>query len=168
MITALLEHILPSAPHNQMVIGLFIGRFQPLHLGHADAIERALKEVGALIIGIGSSEKSKTPENPFTFEERKQMIKSVFPKCKIIAIPDIDDDSKWVAYVCKLVGKFDVVFSGNPNTLELFENAGYKVTVVKLKKKISATAIRSLIAKGDVGWKKMVPASVAKLIGRIA
>jgi nicotinamide-nucleotide adenylyltransferase len=149
------------------MIGLFIGRFQPLHLGHADAIERALKEVDTLIIGIGSSEKFGTAENPFTFAEREQMIKKVFPKCKVVAIPDIDDDSKWVAHVRKIAGKFDIVFSGNPNTIKLFEAAGYKVKVVKFKKKISATTIRNLIAKGDASWKTMVPAGVARLICEI-
>ena len=150
-----------------MVIGLFIGRFQPLHLGHADAIERALKEVDTLIIGIGSSDKSQTEENPFTFAEREQMIKTVFPKCKVVAVPDIDDDSKWVAHVEKIVGKFDIVFSGNPNTIDLFKAAGHKVKAVQFRHKVSATAIRSLIAKGDESWKKMVPASVTKIINEI-
>ncbi len=135
-----------------------------MHIGHVGAIEQALKQVDMLIIGIGSSEKHGTDDNPFTFEERKQMIKSVFPKRKIVAIPDIDDDSKWIAYVEKIVGRFDIVFSGNPNTIKLFQEAGHKTKAVKFHHKVNATTIRSLIAKGDGSWKKMVPVNVVKII----
>ncbi|HDM88409.1 MAG TPA: nicotinamide-nucleotide adenylyltransferase, partial [Candidatus Bathyarchaeota archaeon] len=40
--------------------GLFIGRFQPPHLGHLHAIKQALEECDELIIVIGSSQYSHT------------------------------------------------------------------------------------------------------------
>jgi len=55
------------------MIALFIGRFQPFHSGHLDAIKQISEE--EIIIGIGSSQYSKTEENPYSFEERKKMIK---------------------------------------------------------------------------------------------
>jgi nicotinamide mononucleotide adenylyltransferase len=40
-----------------------------------DGIQQALDQgITKLIIGIGSSNKEFTAENPFTYEERKQMI----------------------------------------------------------------------------------------------
>ncbi|RPJ28200.1 MAG: nicotinamide-nucleotide adenylyltransferase, partial [Nitrosopumilales archaeon] len=55
--------------------GLFIGRFQPFHLGHIAAIKFAFTNVDELIIAIGSSQASYDPQNPFTAGERLSMIK---------------------------------------------------------------------------------------------
>ena len=38
--------------------GLFVGRFQPFHLGHLDMVKYALTEVDELIIVIGSAQDS--------------------------------------------------------------------------------------------------------------
>ena len=54
--------------------GLLIGRFQPFHLGHLDAVLFALSRVENLWIGIGSSNKRNEKKNPFTADERIEMI----------------------------------------------------------------------------------------------
>ena len=46
--------------------GVFIGRFQPFHNGHLEAIKKLLIEVDELIIMIGSSQYSHSFDNPFT------------------------------------------------------------------------------------------------------
>ena len=56
--------------------GLLIGRFQPFHLGHIEALRFALSQVDNLWIGIGSSNKPTEKNNPFTADERKEMILS--------------------------------------------------------------------------------------------
>ena len=53
---------------------LFIGRFQPFHIGHLKVILEASKKYKKIIIGIGSSQYCNTIDNPFTYEERKLMI----------------------------------------------------------------------------------------------
>ena len=58
------------------MIGFLIGRFQPFHLGHLEAIKFALAKVEHLHVGIGSSNKSHEERNPFTADERKKMILS--------------------------------------------------------------------------------------------
>ena len=58
------------------MIGFLIGRFQPFHLGHLEAIKFALSKVEHLHVGIGSSNKSHEKRNPFTADERKKMILS--------------------------------------------------------------------------------------------
>ena len=52
--------------------GLLIGRFQPFHLGHLEALKFALSKVDNLWLGLGSSNKSIEKSNPFSAEERKK------------------------------------------------------------------------------------------------
>lgn len=63
-------------------VGVFIGRFQPLHLGHLATIERALTEVDELVIVIGSARTARNLRNPFTADERREMIETAIPKDK--------------------------------------------------------------------------------------
>lgn len=53
---------------------VFIGRFQPLHIGHLKVIQQALSLAKKLIIVIGSADQPRSPKNPFTFVERHNMI----------------------------------------------------------------------------------------------
>lgn len=55
-----------------------LGRFQPLHKGHAHMIEEALKVADNVLVLIGSSQESRTASNPFTYEERKEILQTVF------------------------------------------------------------------------------------------
>ena len=52
-------------------VGLYIGRFQPFHKGHKSIVESALKQCDRLIIGIGSSQETRTKRNTFSYEERE-------------------------------------------------------------------------------------------------
>ena len=55
--------------------GVFVGRFQPFHLGHLKAVKDILGEVDELVIVVGSSQYSHEIDNPFTTGERITMIK---------------------------------------------------------------------------------------------
>lgn len=44
--------------------GLFVGRFQPFHLGHLEAIKDTLGEVDELVIVIGSAQYSHDVDDP--------------------------------------------------------------------------------------------------------
>lgn len=57
---------------------LLPGRFSPFHAGHKKLIRTALKQYGRVQIGIRNT--PITDKNPFTVEERVQMIKSKFEK----------------------------------------------------------------------------------------
>lgn len=154
-----------------MVTGLFIGRFQPFHLGHLSAIKQALKQVDWLIIGVGSSQESRTKENPFTIEERINMIENTLAdegikNCSIYPIPDINEDIKWVEHVQTLVPKFETVFTGNPLTEKLFKEKGYKVKRIKILSGINGTTIRDKMVNNEE-WEMLVPLGTVKEIMRI-
>ena len=59
-------------------LGFTVGRFQMLHEGHEQLIDIGLKMCDKFIILLGSSNEYRTEKNPFTFEERKEMIKIIY------------------------------------------------------------------------------------------
>lgn len=153
--------------------GFYTGRFQPFHLGHLSAVKQALKEVDFLIIGIGSAQYSRLPDNPFTAEERMAMIRAGLMengiaenKFTIVPIPDIHDNAAWTAHVHSLVPPFDIVFVGDDGLVkELFEKYDtVPVKIVKIEVSIRATQIREMIRNGDNNWQKYVPSAVASRI----
>ena len=153
--------------------GFLIGRFQPFHLGHLEAVNFALSKVEQLYIGIGSSNKSNQPRNPFTVEERKQMILSsldenIIKRVSIYEIPDLDDHSKWVDSVDEIIPKYDIVFSNDDFTHNLYEKKGKKIISVVLKSRnnLSGTNIRSLI-QTDGDWKDLVPNGTKNVLLKI-
>ena len=153
--------------------GLFIGRFQPFHLGHLDAIKFALSNVENLWIGIGSSNKSNEKRNPFTADERKEMIISslddaTMKRIQIYYIPDVDDHEKWTYHIDSIVPKYDTVFSNDGFTQTLYQKRGIKVIPVALteRENLSGTNIREKIAMGKT-WEEFVPEGTKKILLKI-
>ncbi|HEX4178933.1 MAG TPA: bifunctional nicotinamide-nucleotide adenylyltransferase/Nudix hydroxylase [Rhizomicrobium sp.] len=90
--------------------GVFIGRFQPLHIGHEHVVRQALQSVKHLIVMIGSANVARDPRNPFTFEERKAMFRASFAyemAEERLIIEPLDDhlysDTAWVTEVQRRV-----------------------------------------------------------------
>lgn len=57
----------------------FIGRFQPFHMGHKAVVDTALTRAKKVGLVIGSDQQPRTARNPFTTNERVEMISSVYP-----------------------------------------------------------------------------------------
>lgn len=57
---------------------VFIGRFQPPHLGHLAVIHEALKRARQVIVLIGSAWQARSLRNPWRFEERRDMLRDCF------------------------------------------------------------------------------------------
>ena len=153
--------------------GLLIGRFQPFHLGHLDAVLFALSRVENLWIGIGSSNKHNEKKNPFTADERREMIvssieSSIIDRTSIFNIPDVDDHEKWTFEIDQIVPKYDIVFSNDEFTKTLFEKRKIDVIPVVLKdrEKFSGTNIRDLITD-DKNWQDLVPRGTRKVLDKI-
>ncbi len=88
---------------------VFIGRFQPFHNGHLAVVKEGLKRSKRLIILVGSANSARNLYNPFTFQERHDMImSSLSPKEQehvvIEPLPDSKyNDDLWVTNVQKSV-----------------------------------------------------------------
>jgi len=153
--------------------GLLIGRFQPFHLGHLDAVLFGLSRTENLFIGIGSSNKSNESRNPFSAKERREMITSsiepsMADRIKIFDIPDVGDHEKWTFEIDKIVPKYDVVFTNDEFTQILFEKREMNVVPVVLKdrEKFSGTNIRNLIIE-DKNWQDLVPQGTRNVLDSI-
>jgi nicotinamide-nucleotide adenylyltransferase len=153
--------------------GLLIGRFQPFHLGHLAAVKFALEKVDHLSIGIGSSNKFNEKRNPFTADERKEMILSSLDavdkeRIQIYYVPDVNDHSKWTFHVDSIVPTYEIVFSNDEFTQELYAKRGIKVVPVPLKQReiLSGTDIREKIAAGQK-WDELVPDGTKRVLLKI-
>jgi nicotinamide-nucleotide adenylyltransferase len=155
--------------------GLFVGRFQPFHLGHLAAIEDALKEVDELVIVIGSAQYSHRINNPFTSGERLVMVRRAleeagigYSRVWVVPVPDVHLHMMWVSEVEGYAPRFDVVYSNEPLTRRLFIEAGYQVKSIRFHKRkvYSSTEIRERMLKGE-SWEDLVPRSVADFIKQI-
>jgi len=112
-----------------MTTGLRIARIQPPHNWHLDAIQQAFShDITKLIIGIGSSDKYNTPDNPFTAQEREHMISLLLEKnwllsqTQIFHIPDFPDDAERTQNIVQSVPDFTHIISDNPQVTNLFND----------------------------------------------
>ncbi len=155
--------------------GLYVGRFQPFHLGHLESIKNVLKDANEAVIAIGSAQYSHNITNPFTAGERLVMIRRALKEAEIdlvkvwvVPVPDVHLHMLWVAALEGYTPKFDVVYSNEPLTRRLFIEAGYKVKHIKFfnRKDYNSTLVREKMAKDD-SWTALVPKSVAEFIVEI-
>jgi len=152
--------------------GLFVGRFQPFHLGHLAAIKDVLKEVDELVIVIGSAQYSHNLNNPFTAGERLIMVRKALEEARIdysrvwvVPVPDAHLHMMWVSALEGYTPSFSVVYSNEPLTRRLFIEAKYRVKPIRFheRKLYSSTEIRERMLKEE-SWEKLVPKSVAAFI----
>lgn len=87
------------------LLGVFIGRFQPFHLGHWHIMQQGLKHCDHLLILVGSANSPRTAKNPFTAKQRIQLIQNVLKELepknahRVTCTPINDypnDDQGWI------------------------------------------------------------------------
>lgn len=114
---------------------LYVGRFQPPHLGHSEIFNESLKQNKKICIAIRNVKPSE--QNPFEAETIKKLWEKIYrdnPLVMVIVIPNIS---------CIKYGR----------------NVGYNVEEVQVTKNISnisATDIRNSIREGTDSWKESV------------
>ncbi|MCI4330957.1 MAG: nicotinamide-nucleotide adenylyltransferase [Thermoplasmata archaeon] len=155
--------------------GLLVGRFQPFHLGHLSVVRtiRAQRADAPLILGIGSAQASHTADNPFTAGERFEMISRALAEagvdhCEPVPLFDIDRHAVWVAHLTSILPPFDLVYTNNPLTRVLFEDAGFRVEAPALVDRVrfEGTSVRRSMVSGDT-WRECVPTAVATYLREI-
>jgi nicotinamide-nucleotide adenylyltransferase len=158
-----------------LTVGVLVGRFQPFHNGHLEAVRYALKKVDYLYIVIGSSQRDHERDNPFTAGERIAMIKAALDSSDVkpgrwMAIPIADTDSHalWTAIFRATVPPFDIVFTNDGLTTRLLKEEDVEVEAVRYldRSSLSATNVRNRILEMKE-WERLVPEPVASIVKRI-
>ncbi len=150
-----------------MIKGLLIGRFQPFHKGHADAVDFALKNCDKLTIAVGSPKEYGKENNPFSFSERKKMIelslkKNELEKIAIKELKDTNNAKTWRASVEKF--KADIIFTNNPSVEEVLKGISLKHIPVKIN--CNGSEIRRKMYLGQ-RWKECVSPKAAQYLAEI-
>ncbi|MBP9770837.1 nicotinamide-nucleotide adenylyltransferase [Candidatus Gracilibacteria bacterium] len=155
-----------------MQSALFIGRFQPFHLGHLDVVKKIIEKHERVIIAIGSAEKNFLPLDPLTSGERFQIIEESLREAKIpaekyciIPVVNLNNYALWVNHINTFLPPYTHVFTGSKLVKACFKKTknGPEIFQLKRELKISATLVRESIMKGKK-WEKLVPPACAKLL----
>jgi bifunctional NMN adenylyltransferase/nudix hydrolase len=139
-------------------VSVYIGRFQIFHNGQLALLRRALDAAPLCIVVLGSAWQARTPKNPFTWEERVEMIRLALPEAdrdrvRFLPVRDYYDQERWVAAVKQGVaelpgekaGASSVVLVGHfkDATSEYLKNfPGWTLDAVESQGRIDASALR--------------------------
>lgn len=99
-------------------VGLAVMRLQPLHRGHFRIINRMIQDCPTAVVCLGSSQKSREEHDPWTVEERIQMIRNIYGsydnkgeylgcRVKIVPLADLNASTpdQWVDYIFEKLNK---------------------------------------------------------------
>lgn len=119
---------------------IYIGRFEPFHLGHKYVIEKALSRARHVITLTGSANLPSTVKNPWTFHDRYRMISASFPSevsNERLIIEPLDDilydDERWLAEVQKTLTNI-IQHVGNTYADDDHDISQYSVAIIGHKK----------------------------------
>ena len=155
---------------------VYVGRFQPFHVGHLETLNQALEAGKNVIIVIGSANAAETPVNPWSALDRQDMITEVVAQIGndfsalhrvhyIHAEDRLYNMNKWISFVQTKVE--DIAKGGsialighdkgdNPYSLKnLFPAWGWVDTGAYVKtgsKVVSATKVRELLFEGHLDY----------------
>ncbi len=158
-----------------METGLYIGRFQPFHLGHLQAVKHILQQVDELIIVVGSAQNSHTMANPFTAGERTTMIRMALKDAKIepsryvvTPLPDAEFHMVWVAHLLAQTPAFQVAFTNEPLTARLLKEAGVHVERIPFfqRESYASTEVRRRMLSSET-WENLLPQPVVDYLKKI-
>lgn len=135
---------------------VFLGRFQPFHIGHMSIVEKIFQQdFQRLLLIIGSADKSGTDENPWNVQEREEIIRASIPlelqeKIDITPLADVPDDDVWCENLKVLLPPEVTLFTGNDWVKSICERHGIQTDWIGAYYiDISGTKIRDMIQKGE-------------------
>ena len=87
-------------------LAIFIGRMQPIHNGHVHNIQKGLEIADNVLVILGSANQPRTIKNPFTVQERTDLLKELFPTGRV-AVRSVEDylyqETRWIQSVQAVV-----------------------------------------------------------------
>lgn len=85
-------------------IAVYVGRFQPFHNGHLALLKHALELAPQVVLVIGSAFQARTPKNPFSWQERAEMVRLSLTaeersRVQFLPVRDYYNETRWVEAV---------------------------------------------------------------------
>ncbi len=164
---------------NQYQYGIYIGRFQPFHLGHLRTLNLALEKTKQVILILGSHRVAADTRNPWRSPERIAMIQScltpeALQRIHFLTVRDwLYSDNLWLAAVQQQVleiteGSNSVVILGHRKDassyyLNLFPQWDYLET--GHYQELNSTQIRAAYFEGkETDYLDKIPLAIAKYL----
>ena len=135
-------------------LAIYVGRFNPIHAGHEAVINKMIADCGIdnCLLVIGSTNAPFSLRHFFSYKERREFIKTIFPKLKMVGIPDYGSDEDWLIALDDILlaagfkSKDITFYGGCKEDILYFLNAKRKCKIMNrfdgTTPKISATEIR--------------------------
>jgi nicotinamide mononucleotide adenylyltransferase len=172
---------------HEMRVHVINGRFQPFHLGHLNYAREAAATSDLLVLGLtrpplptsageGSGSADIAPHrlaednNPLLFAERAYIAQSAVAadehiKCPAIVVPFPIDTPKLIPRYVPLEWTIYTTDHEPWNHFkeQTLRELGYRVEIVcrGSAKTFNGSDIRRLLARGDSGWRELVPTGTA-------
>lgn len=141
------------------LFGVFIGRMNPMHLGHQFQIEMLLRAFAERhLVMIGSCNKDVSIRHLFNYDDRSDFIHAVHPSARVVPLPDFGKNEIWFKAIDHLIHAAgaqpkDVVFIGGcEEDVQFYGGTGRKVHIVNrfegITKNVSGTEVRDALISG--------------------
>lgn len=143
-------------------IWVYLGRFNPIHRWHEAVIDRMIAEHGdnCLLI-LGSSNVSQSAHDPFSYAEREQFVKMLYPDLRISPLPDYPTDDERLHKLDEVIhnnfpdrGRDSMVFrAGAEKEVSWLVDDGMQIRIVDRfdgsTPVVSATQVREALRRGE-------------------
>lgn len=143
-------------------IGVYIGRCNPLHLGHEAVIDRMIAEHGDRCLFIlWSSNVILSAHDPFLYSERESFAKILYPDLCIAPLPDYPTDAERLQKLDEIIqiyfpdiSKEHIVFrAGAEEEVSRLVDDGRQIRIVDRfsweTPIVSATQVREALVRGE-------------------
>jgi len=166
----LVESIMEDANPIKKTVVVYVGRFQPMHKGHAGTYQHLVKKFGKDNVYVGTSDKVQLPKSPFNFKEKVKIMTTMFgiPKSKIHKVKNPYKpteilkkfDEETTAFVTvvgekdknRLGGKYFQPYKGEPSVG--YRDGGYVYAAPMTGGSVSGTEVRNGLSVGSDEQKK--------------
>ncbi|MFC4452612.1 bifunctional nicotinamide-nucleotide adenylyltransferase/Nudix hydroxylase [Deinococcus sonorensis] len=172
---------LPTRPRRKRTFGVYIGRFEPPHLAHLAVMQEALQDVQKLIVVLGSARSARSTKNPFTAEERQELISDMLHEAGVarsrVLFAQVRDyyynESLWLSEVQSGVaahvrGSSDVALIGHykdESSYYLRSFPAWEFLPTHVVSPLSATGVRRAYFEDELeATREMLPPSVDRFL----